>query len=167
MISGVITADRRSFVSGLGTRCPDHMVLLHWTVIQSIGLLPQDIVYVPIELAVFQAIANRAGIERAKREEAATVIFMYRPAEAELLGAVSKLAEGKRIVAYHDESQIDALSLKSFVNVTACLFDHESKKVVRIFDGGTPRIDDYIHVELNEHNDQTLSVYASRIASLR
>src|SRR3546814_194688 len=108
------------------------------------------------------------SFERAAREEKASVIFLYRPEEPELLGIVSKLAEGKRVIAYNDQSQVDALSLKSFQNVTACLFDHDSKKVVRIYDGGEqPRVSDYIHVEINDHTDSALSVYASRIASLR
>src|SRR3546814_3589585 len=83
------------------------------SVIQSVGLLPGDIVYAPIELAVFQKISARAGFERAAREEKASVIFLYRPEEPELLGIVSKLAEGKRVIAYNDQSQVDALSLRS------------------------------------------------------
>src|SRR3546814_15264272 len=71
------------------------------------SLLPGDIVYAPIELAVFQKISARAGFERAAREEKASVIFLYRPEEPELLGIVSKLAEGKRVIAYHDQSQVD------------------------------------------------------------
>src|SRR3546814_1079121 len=74
------------------------------------SLLPGDIVYAPIELAVFQKISARAGFERAAREEKASVIFLYRPEEPELLGIVSKLAEGKRVIAYNDQSQVDALS---------------------------------------------------------
>src|SRR3546814_14164880 len=58
------------------------------------------------------------SFERAAREEKASVIFLYRPEEPELLGIVSKLAEGKRVIAYNDQSQVDALSLKSFQNVT-------------------------------------------------
>jgi hypothetical protein len=168
MILEKITADRRSFTAELGPRCPDHLAQLHWTVIQSVGLRPQDVVYAPIELAVFQTISTRAGFERAKREEKASVIFLYRPEESELLGIASKLEEGRRLIAYNDLSQVDALSLKSFQNVTACLFDHDSKKVVRIYDGGEqPRVSEYIHVEINDHTDSALSVYASRIASLR
>src|SRR3546814_18792757 len=73
------------------------------------SLLPGDIVYAPIELAVFQKISARAGFERTAREEKASVIFLYRPEEPELLGIVSKLAEGKRVIAYNDQSQVDAL----------------------------------------------------------
>src|SRR3546814_8259137 len=98
------------------------------SVIQAVELLPGDIGYAPIELAVFQKISARAGFERAAREEKASVIFLYRPEEPELLGIVSKLAEGKRVIAYNDQSQVDALSLKSFQKVTACLFDHDSKR---------------------------------------
>src|SRR3546814_4248238 len=133
MIFETITANRRSFASVLGPRCPDNLALLHWTVIQSVGLLPGDIVYAPIELAVFQKISARAGFERADREEKASVIFIYRPVEPELLGIVSKLAEGKRVIAYNDQRQVDGISLKSFKNVTACLFDHDSNKVVRLY----------------------------------
>src|SRR3546814_6960598 len=62
MIFETITANRRSFASVLGPRCPDNLALLHWTVIQSVGLLPGDIVYAPIELAVFQKISARADL---------------------------------------------------------------------------------------------------------
>src|SRR3546814_3577993 len=131
------------------------------SVIQAVELLPGDIGYAPIELAVFQKISARAGFERAAREEKASVIFLYRPEEPELLGIVSKLAEGKRVIAYNDQSQVDALSLKSFQNVTACLFDHDSKTVVRIYDGGEqPRVSDYIHVEIRseEHTSELQSL---------
>src|SRR3546814_16701326 len=100
------------------------------------SLLPGDIVYAPIELAVFQKISARAGFERAAREEKASVIFLYRPEEPELLGLVSKLAEGKRVIAYNDQSQVDAQPLKSLKTVTTYLFDHASKKVIRISEGG-------------------------------
>src|SRR3546814_18861402 len=58
MIFETITANRRAFASVLGTRCPDNLALLHWTVIQSVGLLPDDIVYAPIELEVSQKISS-------------------------------------------------------------------------------------------------------------
>ena len=72
------------------------------------------------------------------------------------------------MIAYNDESQIDGLSMRSFDLATACLFDQQSRKVVRVFDGGNSRrVADYLHVELSEHTDSTLSMYASRIAALR
>lgn len=168
MISGAITANRRSFLSELGKRCSPQMARLHWTVIQSAGLLPGDTLYAPIELAIFQTIASRSGIQQALREDKASIIFLYHPVEAELLAIVSKLEMGRRVIAYNDDRQIETYPMKSFEALTACLFDPDAKKAVRFFDGGeTPKVDEYIHLELSEHNDPSLAIQASRIASLR
>src|SRR3546814_19266814 len=84
MIFETITANRRSFASVLGPRCPDNLALLPWTVIQSVGLLPGDIVYAPIELAVFQHISARAGFETPAQQEKAPGYFLYRRAGTNL-----------------------------------------------------------------------------------
>jgi hypothetical protein len=134
----------------------------------SLGLRPSDIIYAPIELPVFHAIAALAGARHTHREDEATIWILFRPAENELISHINKLEYDRRIVAYNEESQIDGLSLRSFEMATACLFDQESKKVVRVFDAGSRKKgSDYLHVELGEHSDSSLSIYASRIAALR
>lgn len=168
MSTEMLTADRGSFTRNLGRRCSDSIARLHWMVIQSIGLKPDDILYIPIELAVFRAIPALQTVSTVRRDDGASVVFLYRPAEVDLLAAAAKLTGRRRIIAYNDEDQIDALPMKSFASASACLFDHDAKKVVRFFDGADESDDpDYLQIEIGEHGDHALSLFAAKIASLR
>jgi hypothetical protein len=62
---------------------------------------------------------------------------------------------------------MDELSLRSFEQATACLFDPEAAKIVRIIDGLPRRVRDYLHIELGELSDSALGMHAQRIAALR
>ena len=168
MITAAIASCPRSFSGALRHQCPAMLGRLHWAVMNSIGLREGDIIHSPTELPIFQAVAKLLGIRWTRQDTDATIVILNQPGESELLSLVGRLRDDRRVIAYNDESQIDGLSMRSFDLATACLFDQQSRKVVRVFDGGNSRrVADYLHVELSEHTDSTLSMYASRIAALR
>ncbi|QAY80184.1 hypothetical protein [Sphingosinicella sp. BN140058] len=163
-----VMASQRSFASHLGAHCPHGIARLHWAVMNSLGLGPSDLVCSPIELRIFHSIAALSGAQMTRSTVDATITILWNASEVDVLSAAARLLPSRRIAAYNDERQIDGLALRGFEMATACLFDQDSKKVVRIFDSQQPRrLPEYLHVELGEHSDSSLSMYASRIASLR
>lgn len=148
----------------------DHL-RIHWMALGSAGIRPGETIVVPREYDFLGDIAEDLGCIRTTTMAQATIIVLARPNESDLLNQISKLVAGRRLIVYNDERDIDAMPERCFDLVTACVFDRESKKVVRVFDpikgGKRTCVDSYVNVELTDINDSSLSIHASRIAALR
>jgi hypothetical protein len=153
------------------SRIPEEQVRLHWMALSCVGMRTGDVIHAVAELANLADVARRIGFECVHQPANATVHILHRPKESELLVHVAKLKEGCRMLVYNEMSDIDLMHERSFEVVTACIFDRQSGKVVRIFDPldkkKRTKIDSYIDVELGEINDSSLSIQASKIAALR
>lgn len=148
----------------------DH-VRIHWMALGSAGIRPGETIMVPREYEFLADIAADLGCVRTMTAAQATIVVLARPNESDLLNQISKLSSGRRLIVYNNERDIDAMPERCFDLVTACVFDRESKKVVRVFDpirgGKRTCVDSYVNVELTDINDSSLSIHASRIAALR
>lgn len=140
---------------------------LHALVINSIGVRRNDHIYVSPALNVQRRAAIDLGATFVATMKEANVFFFCAVSEMELIRRVNKLPPGSRIVTYNDEADVDHMSLSSFEAATACIFDPNCKKVVRVFDPPRKGRGDYLHIEMSEHCDSALAMQATRIASLR
>lgn len=147
---------------------PPAQVRLAWIALGSVGFKPGDNLHVPPCLAPIHEIACELGVECIGHPAMASVVIQERPRETELLTQLSRLRPGNRLLVFNDESDIENMPERCFELVTACVFDHESKRVLRVFDGYRPRRSkSYIDVELNDVSDAVLAASAARIAALR
>lgn len=162
-----IPTDLRSFGDKFAPTCRRNATRLHWIVVNAIGLRPSDIIHAVPDFPLYPEVAKQVGASFSHREDGATITILSRVPEADLLSRVNRLAPGNRILAFNRDRDIDAMSLRSFEMVTACLFDQESGLLVRVFDARPRPVADYLHVELIEHSDASLAIQAQRIASLR
>lgn len=167
MGTAIIATCQRSFNERMAKVCEQSSMRLHWAVLNALGLQPTDILHCSKDLRVFTEIAKRAGNQFSPLGRDASLTIISQISENDLLDRAARLAPGRRLVVYSQEHQIDAMPLRCFDMATACLFDQDSRKVVRIFDGPPRRIREYLHIELAEHDDASLTMQASRIAALR
>ncbi|AXK43743.1 hypothetical protein [Erythrobacter aureus] len=140
---------------------------LHALVINAIGLRRGDCIYVSPTLNIQRATAREMGASFVSKMKDANIFLFASVSEMELIRRVNKLPPGSRVISYSDESQVDNMSLSSFEAATACIFDPNCRKVVRVFDPPRKGRGDYLHIEMSELADSTLSMQATRIASLR
>lgn len=141
---------------------------IHEMALGCLGLQPKDTVHIVPCLIHLQALANRMGIRCVSHPAMASVLIQDRPRETEVLSHLSRMRLGNRLVVFNDESDIEAMPERCFELVTACIFDQESKRVVRVFDSYKPRrVNSYIDIELSEISDAAMTINASRIAALR
>jgi len=158
------SALRESIANGT----PSRMRRIHYMAMSCIGLQQKDVVHVVPTLDCIQEVMNELGIPCVGHPAMATVVIQDRPRETDLLTQLSRLRKGNRILVFNDECDIEHMPERCFELVTACIFDHESKRVLRVFDGYKPRkIQSYIDVELNDISDSALAISATRIAALR
>lgn len=160
-------------------RVPADQLRIHWMAMSCIGLRPEDQMHIAPELHHIAAIAEAIGITCVPKPDAATIVILYRPKESERLLRVNRLADGCRILVHNEESDIDDMRDRVFELATACIFDRQSRKLLMVYDSllcnGTEakevvrksRHGPYIHVELSEISDSSLSIQASNIAALR
>ena len=141
---------------------------LHWVVLSSLGLRSTDVIHSPRDLEVFRAICAHLGNAWTSIESDADITILVRPVESSLVTQIGRLKQGRRMVVYNDENDLDDLDLRTFEMATVCFFDHETRMIARLFDyGARPKGHNYLHVELNEFTDSSLALHASRIAALR
>lgn len=154
--------------SSIASGTPHGLRRLNLMAMSCIGLHSKDVVHVAPSLEGIQIIMSRMDVPCVSHPAMATVVIRDRPSETELLTQLSRLREGNRVLVFNDECDIEHMPERCFEIVTACVFDHESKRVLRVFDGYKPRrIQSYVDVELNDISDSALAISASRIASLR
>lgn len=147
---------------------PSSHVRITWIALGSIGFKTGDNLHVPSCLPQISDIANELGVACIGHPAMASVVIQERPRETELLTQLSRLRPGNRLLVFNDEADIENMPERCFELVTACIFDHESKRVLRVFDGYRPRRSrSYIDVELNDVSDAVLAANAARIAALR
>lgn len=152
----------------IAARTPRSHRRLHLMALSCIGFQPRDVIHVVPSLDSISDVIASFGLPSVGHPAMATVVVQDRPRETELLTQLSRLKQGNRILVFNDESDIENMPERCFEIVTACVFDHESKRVLRVFDGYKPRkIPSYIDVELNDISDSALAINASRIAALR
>lgn len=153
------------------TRVKREHLRIHWLALGAAGMRPGDKVHVPMGYEFISEVANAMGCLRVDNPNHAHIVILSKPRENELLSQISRIARGNRIVVYNDENDIDEMTPRCFDLATACVFDRESGKVVRLFDhiedGRRTTVSSYINVELTDINDSSLSIHASRIAALR
>ena len=146
---------------------------IHWMALGSAGMAANDCVWVPTEYAFLADVVLALGFSLAAAAKGADIAILAKPKEPDLLGKISRLDGKRRLIVYNDECDIGDMPDRCFDLATACVFDRESGKVVRIFDPlvkgcRAPGVGaSYINVELADLDDSALSVNASRIASLR
>lgn len=158
------SALRESIANGT----PSRFRRLNLMAMSCIGLQPKDVVHVVPSLEAIQEVVNQLSIPCVGHPAMATVVIQDRPRETDLLTQLSRLRQGNRILVFNDECDIEHMPERCFELVTACIFDHRSKKVLRVFDGYKPRrIQSYVDVELDDISDSALAINASRIAALR
>ena len=167
MTYAALTACQRSFSNHITPAGERNAARLHWTIVNSLGLSPNDVIHASPDLKVYRIVASQLGNRFSRLPQEATIVVLSRPNENELVHRANRLQGNCRLVAYNTEDDVDQMSMRSFELATACVFDPESGKVARIFDGLPRRVPSYMHVELSEHSDSSLSLQASRIASLR
>lgn len=147
---------------------PASHVRMTWIALGSIGFKPGDNLHIPSCLPQISDIASELGVACIGHPAMASVVIQERPRETELLTQLSRLRPGNRLLVFNDEADIENMPERCFELVTACIFDHESKRVLRVFDGYRPRRSrSYIDVELNDVSDAVLAANAARIAALR
>lgn len=167
MSLAAITTCQRSFREHVSPICERSALRLHWAIVNALGIQPSDVIHASQDLKVFSMITNRIGNQFSKLGRGATISIVSQISEIDLVNRSLRLQPGHRLVVYNHERDLDAMPQRSFDAATACFFDQASKKVVRIFDGPPRRVSEYVHIELSEHSDSSLSMQASRIASLR
>lgn len=144
---------------------------IHWLTLGAAGMKAGERIHVPMDYDFIADIAIMIGCVRTFSASQADLLILSRPKEADLLSQISRLTKGRRIIVYNEESDIDSMPPRCFDIATACVFDRESRKVVRVFDpidnGKRTYVGSYINVELMDINDSSLSIHASRIAALR
>lgn len=165
MISQI--SDQRTFALEFRALAPAMPARLHWAVTHALGLSSNDVLYASEGLGAYKAVATYLSCGFVHEAQDASVLFLLEPKESKLLNTAKLLKPGQRIAAFNSTEQTEKLSLRSFEMATACLFDHEANFVARIFDGGPKRVADYLEVEISDHNDASLAMHTSRIASLR
>lgn len=145
-------------------RGPDFRI--NWMALGATGLRVGDRLHAPPALSVFINVALSLGAERVLSQGEATVIACHRPSSNQLLSLINRMNPDVRLVVFNDDSDIEDMFERTFDLATACIFDQESHKVVRIYDK-TCKVKDYIEVELTELSDSSISMQATRIATLR
>lgn len=153
-------------------RCGATHGRINWMALSCAGLLPYDICHVSKELPQMQQIAKAIGLQLTPTANDATLGMLYRPKEPDLLGRVNRLEAGSRLIVFNMEDDIDAMMDRTFDLAIAAVFDRDSGMVLRLFDSLTEKgdrrgLESYIHIELNELTDASLSIQASRIAAMR
>lgn len=139
---------------------------IHWMALGAAGMRVGDRLHVAPTLPIVLDVALALGAEKALNQSVATMIVSHRPTENQLISLVNRLKPNVRLIVYNDECDIEAMFERSFDLATACIFDQESRKVVRIYDQDC-KVKAYIAVELTELSDSSISMQATRIATLR
>jgi hypothetical protein len=139
---------------------------LHWMTLGAAGIRKDDRIFVSPALTSVIGTISSLGIERLPMKKEATMLVVHRPTNNELLSMMNRLEPNVRLVVYSDEKDLDCMSEKTFDLATACIFDQESRKTVRIYDRPC-KIESYISIELADITDSAMSMQAARIATLR
>jgi hypothetical protein len=141
---------------------------IHEIALGCLGLQPKDTVHIVPCLEHLHALARKMNIRCVSHPAMASVVIQDRPRETEVLSHLSRMRLGNRLLVFNDECDIETMPERCFELVTACIFDQESKRVLRVFDSYKPRrVDSYIDIELSEISDAAMTINASRIAALR
>ena len=149
-------------------RLPREKVRINWLALGCLGLTSEDTIYFPSSQPALIHVARKFGATLAPSAAKATVVGYDRLPESDLMLLVGKMKKGTRLVIFNDESDLERMTERCFDLVTACIFDRESRTVMRVFDAHRPRrIPSYIEVELSDISDAALAMNASKIASLR
>jgi hypothetical protein len=139
---------------------------IHWMALGAAGLRVGDRLHVAPTLPIVLDVAMALGAEKATTIAGATIIVSHKPTENQLISLINRLKPDVRLLVYNDECDIEGMFERSFDLATACIFDQESRKVVRIYDKEC-KVKAYIEVELTELSDSSISMQATRIATLR